>query len=99
MLDASQRVWLRRSVASIRVPPRPGLPARPIDPKPPTVSFDEPEVWVAFRLDGTYLGEVRFPMGVQVRVFDKDVAWAATLSSDLLLKYRIGATADKRPRD
>ncbi|MBP7620541.1 MAG: hypothetical protein KA745_06225 [Gemmatimonadales bacterium] len=102
MLDASQRVWLRRSVASIRVPPRPGLPARPIDPKPPTVSFDEPEVWVAFRLDGTYLGEVRFPMGVQVRVFDKDVAWAATLSAEdepLLLKYRIGATADKRPRD
>jgi hypothetical protein len=99
---AQQRVWLRRSVASIRVPPRPGLPARPIDPKPPTVSFDEPEVWVAFRLDGTYLGEVRFPMGVQVRVFDKDVAWAATLSAEdepLLLKFRIGTTADRRPRD
>lgn len=96
-----QRVWLRRSVASIRVPPRPGLPARPIDPKPPTVSFDEPEVWVAFRLDGTYLGEVRFPMGVQVRVFDKDVAWAATLSADdepLLVKYRIGATVGRAPR-
>ncbi len=91
-LDLDQRVWLRRSTPSVRTPPRPGGPSRPNDPKPPTLSFSEPEVWIAFRLDGTYLGEVRFPLGVQVRAFDKDIAWGTLTSADdepLLVKYSI----------
>jgi hypothetical protein len=32
------------------------------------VSYDEPRVFAVFKQDGTFLGEVRFPMGIRPSV-------------------------------
>ncbi|MEO5824966.1 MAG: 6-bladed beta-propeller [Gemmatimonadales bacterium] len=92
VVDQNGRVWLRRSAPSIRVAPRPGAFQRPKAPPPPPRNFAEPQVWVAFTIGGTYLGEVHFPLGTRIKAFGRDIAWGVVLSGDdepQLVKYRI----------
>ena len=87
MPDADGRVWVQRNVASVRVPPHPAPGASHL-----IQSFDQPTVWSAFRLNGNYLGDVRFPIGVRVIGVSDDVAWAVVPGKDerqVLVKYRI----------
>ncbi len=100
--DLDGRIWVRRGAPSVRVPPHPALHAPPPDSpmtgKPvPTASFAEPEVYDVFRLDGTYLGELRFPLNVSVWAFSGNSAWAMTTDSDdlpVLVKYRFATSGD-----
>jgi len=91
--DLDGRIWLQRNVASVRVPPHPAPGAPHL-----RQSFDQPTVWSAFRADGTYLGDVRFPVGMGVIGFSHDVAWAVGRDKDdrqFLARYRIPGIAGK----
>ncbi len=68
-------------------------PAQPI----PTISFAEPVVYDTFRLDGTYLGELRLPTGNRVGAFASGAIWGTTTDQDdipVLVKYRFATSGD-----
>ena len=93
MLDSDGRVWVQRNVESVKVPPHPAPGASHL-----AQTFDQPSVWTAFRIDGSHLGEVRFPIGVRVIGFAGDVAWAVMRDGNdqqSLVKYRIPGVAGK----
>jgi hypothetical protein len=63
-----------------------------LDDGTPFPTFREPKVFSFFKTDGTYLGEVRFPLGVRRVAFTGDFAWAIIRDKDepgFLVKYRI----------
>jgi hypothetical protein len=93
-VDVSGRIWIRKSVASQRVDPY-CMSARS-DFRGDTCllkgNYYDPPVFVAFQVDGTYLGEVRFPLRSRMMAFVGDFAWGIVRSADdeqLLVKYRI----------
>ena len=93
MLDGDGRVWIQRNVESVPVPPHPAPGASHL-----AQTFDQPTVWSAFRTDGRYLGDVRFPIGVRVIGVVRDVAWAIVRDANnqqRLVKYRIPGVAGK----
>ncbi len=93
MLDGDGRVWVQRNVESVPVPPHPAPGASHL-----AQTFDQPTVWSAFRTDGRYLGDVRFPIGVRVIGVVRDVAWALlfdTSNQQRLVKYRILGVSGK----
>jgi len=74
LTDAGGRIWLRRHVEARkddRVEPR----EEESNQRPP-ISWVEPAVYDVFEPDGTYLGEVRFPMRISPLVVRGDTAWA-----------------------
>jgi hypothetical protein len=86
--DLSGRIWLQRSAPAVRAAPR---VVGKSGTDSVTVSYDEPRLFAVFEPDGTYLGEVRFPVGVLPAVVG-DVAWGITRGADdepVLVKYRI----------
>jgi hypothetical protein len=45
-------------------------------------TFFEPPVFSGFRSDGTYLGDVRFPLQANVLAFAGGTAWGVMLGKD-----------------
>ena len=93
MPDLDGRIWVQRNVVSVKVPPHPAPGAPHLKQ-----SYGQPTVWSAFRSDGTYLGDVRLPLGAAVIGFSHDVAWALLRETDdrqFLVRYRIPGIAGK----
>lgn len=87
--DLDGRIWLFRRTTSQKVEPRIGAIT---NDKKFMVTYAEPPALVAFQTNGTYLGEVRFPMGVFIPTFVGNTAWAMVPDSDgthMLVKFRI----------
>jgi hypothetical protein len=89
LTDIDGRIWLFRRTTSQKVEPRVGAIA---SSKRFMVTYAEPPSLVAFQTDGTFLGEVRFPMGVFIPVFVGNTAWAMVPDSNdvpMLVKFRL----------
>jgi hypothetical protein len=87
-VDIDGRVWIGRSTTSKKIPPT--LLASCGNFKA-EVTFDEPPAFAGFLQDGTYLGEVRFPVRTRVS-FVGNYAWAILPDADdvpTLVKYRL----------
>jgi len=98
-IDHDGRIWLQRRVTAIKNPNKPpekdeeamtesGAPM----PKQPPITFTEPPTFAGFKLDGTYLGEVRFPLNATHITFTGDFAWAVVTDKEgmeSIVKYRI----------
>lgn len=88
--DIDGRIWLRKNVKSERVEPfcisvEEGVCRV-------TRTYQDPNVYLAFQPDGTFLGEVRFPLGVNMVRFHGDFAWAVRKDENdeqIVVKYRI----------
>jgi hypothetical protein len=100
--DNDGRIWIQRRVGGIKRASEPpskdaqvgSEDGHPIAPRP-KVTYAEPPVFAGFRTDGTYLGEVRFPLGASHITFTGDYAWAVVTNDDgeeFLVKYRITPT-------
>ena len=92
VVDPAGRIWIARPATAIKVPPRVGFFA---GPNSLSVSYAEPSVFAAFEPDGTFLGEVRFPVGV-IPAFTGNSAWAVVEDADgipRLVKYRVAPDA------
>lgn len=106
-LAVDGRVWFRRRTIGVKVETRRSSSIRMPDGsfKWATSSYSETTVrYSAFRLDGTYLGDVQFPDGTSWVSFVGDFAWAVVTGSDgtpYLVKYRLlprPALARRLPR-
>ncbi len=90
--DADGRIWVELSTPSIRMEPHGVYSA---NGQSFTGRYSETEnIYAAFRLDGTFLGEVRFPKGVRSVMFCGDFAWSFVNDEDgrpALVKYRISS--------
>jgi hypothetical protein len=89
LTDIDGRIWLYRRTTSQKVEPRIGAIT---NDKKFMVTYAEPPSLVAFQTDGTFLGEVRFPMGVFMPAFVGNAAWAIVPDDDdvpVLVKFRI----------
>ena len=94
LIDVSGRIWIRKNVASQRVDPY--CMRAYSDSRGDTCllkgNYFDPPVFVAFQVDGAYLGEVRFPLRSRMMAFVGDFAWGIVRNADdeqLLVKYRI----------
>lgn len=94
--DDDGRVWLYVRTVSEKIPPR-CVNYVSFGPDAPSqcrahVTYGEPPARAAFKLDGTYLGEVRFSMKTNFISFTGQYAWAVTRDEDdvqILTKYRL----------
>ena len=88
ILEPSGRIWINRAATAQKVSPRVAARA---GPDSMMVTYAQPAVFAAFEPDGTFLGEVRFPVGV-IPAFTGNAAWAVVEGDDAiprLVKYRI----------
>jgi hypothetical protein len=88
VIDIDGRVWFYRSTTAQKVAPRLGGVA---NNQRMNVTYAEPPLLAAFQTDGTFLGEVRFPIGT-MPTFVGDFAWAILPDEDdgpVLVKYRL----------
>ncbi len=84
-------LWLQRHTAAVRDTPREALPGAK-DPPSPIRSWFEPPTFSAFRSDGAYLGEVRFPLHSRSHSFAGSSAWGistAASGEESLVRWRI----------
>ena len=91
-IDIDGRIWLRRNVRSVSSPPHTPIPGPRNKPPPPMLTFADPVVWSAFDPDGTYLGDIRFPLGTRVLGFTRDIAWGVVKDQDdqeSLVKFKM----------
>jgi hypothetical protein len=91
-VDPHGRIWLQRSATAEKVAPRVAMRS---GPDSLMVTYAEPSVYAAFEPDGTFLGEVRLPMGVYPG-FAGDFAWLILEDADgvpLLTKFRLAPDA------
>jgi hypothetical protein len=87
--DLAGRIWIQRSTVAVRVPPRVVAMA---GTRSISAIYAEPWVFAVFEQDGTYLGDVRFPVGARLTV-GGSTAWAIVEDSSgvpELVKYRVG---------
>ena len=87
-VDLNGRIWVARTTVAERVP---GTVAARAGNKTIMVTYEEPPAFAAFESDGSFLGEVDFPVGARPS-FVGNTAWAVVLASDgvpTLVKYRI----------
>jgi hypothetical protein len=88
--DVDDRLWLSLAGQAVKIEPR---CVRSIDHVcVAKVSYEEPPVRAAFRADGTYLGEVRFPMGARHLSMAGQHAWGLLYDEDdvpVLVKFRL----------
>ncbi len=80
------RIWVRRNVEPIPVPTEdsPGAP--------PAVGWAQPFVYDVFEVDGTFLGEVRFPANHEPRLFGDGYVWAirrGEFGEEYLVRLRV----------
>ena len=90
--DLDGRVWLLRHTRAVRGRPVPFMAVPPGSPQSPLREYFEPPVYTVFRVDGTYLGEVRFPVGAMLMSFAGDIAWGVTTDDDgqqFLTRWRV----------
>ena len=92
-IDIDGRVWIGRSTTSERIPPKliGSCFSQGRGSFKAEGTYEEPPVFVAFQTDGTYLGEVRFPLRARV-TFAGKFAWALVPDADdvqTLVKYRL----------
>lgn len=88
VIDIDNRVWIYRSTTARKVEPRVG---GIVNNKRISFTYAEPQLLAAFQLDGTFLGDVRFPMDTRP-TFVGDFAWAILPNEDdgpVLVKYRL----------
>jgi hypothetical protein len=89
--DVSGRIVIRKYGVSQKVPPeRSGRDAK--GNSGPPMTYREPQIYAFFQLDGTYLGEVTFPVNASLLSFTGNSAWAIVPGADdepMLVKYRI----------
>ena len=88
--DADGRIWVELSTPSTRMEPH-GVYST--NGQSFTGRYSETDnIYAAFRLDGTFLGEMRFPKGVHRVMFTGDFAWSFVNDDEgrpALVKYRI----------
>lgn len=87
--DTDGRIWLYRSTVAEKVEPRVG---GIVNDKRLMVTYAERPSLVCFNADGTFLGEVRFPMGVFMPGIVGNTAWAVVPDSDdvpMLVKFKL----------
>lgn len=94
MVDVEGRIWFQRNVPAVKgelVYP----PSLPGQPKPPGQSYSMPPVFVAFKSDGAYLGEVRLPLAqgyLQNFGFTGSYIWGVLTNAEdlpVLVKWHI----------
>ncbi len=79
MLSVDGVIWMWRSGVSVKGEPHGASATRMPNGTikyAPSTSYSEPLIYSGFRLDGTYLGDVRFPKGVSGVSFVAGNAWA-----------------------
>ncbi|MCA1789431.1 MAG: hypothetical protein LC667_06115, partial [Thioalkalivibrio sp.] len=79
--DPTGLLWLARSGPGVLGAPRPAVRV-PDGPSPPMLRYHEPVLFSAFAASGAYLGDVRFPDGVEHLVFAGRVAWGVMEAED-----------------
>jgi hypothetical protein len=87
LADIDGRIWIFKSAPGQKAAPR-YLTSGTDSVK---FSFDEPRVLAAFQTDGTFLGELRFPMGL-IPTFVGNTAWAIVTDghdAPTLVKYQL----------
>jgi hypothetical protein len=67
------RVWVQRRTEGYKEEDE--EPAPEDSNRPPPVNWEEPAIYDVFELDGTYLGEVRFPLRTEPLFIRADTAW------------------------
>lgn len=88
IVDHTGRIWIQRSAVATKVAPR---VAAMSGQRTISTTWAEPLVFAAFEPDGTYLGEVRFPVDARIAI-NGDIAWAVIEDNDgapVLVKYRV----------
>jgi 6-bladed beta-propeller protein len=91
-VDVDGRIWISKSTTARKVSPK--ITASCSSPQgqfKAEVTYAEPPVYSAFLADGSYLGEVRFPMQSRP-TFVGNTAWAMVPDDDgvqTLVKYRL----------
>jgi hypothetical protein len=96
LVDLDGRIWIQRTAEGVKIPPvtsRLNVEGKgaPVSQNF-TRSYAEPVVYVAFQPDGTFLGELHFPVNAKVSFIGK-TAWAVVPGKDdepVLVKYKIG---------
>ena len=93
-IDIDGRIWIAKSATGAKIPPKygggcsgPGVGGS----FRAYLTYEDPPVMAAFLPDGTYLGEVRFPVRARV-TFVGRTAWAVVPDADdvpVLVKYRL----------
>ncbi len=68
------RIWVRRRVEGYKEEEEEEPPPEDSN-RPPPVDWEEQRVYDVFELDGTYLGEVRFPLRASPLFIRADTAW------------------------
>jgi hypothetical protein len=91
--DIDGRIWIGKSTPSQKIPPKvsASCSSAGVGSFKAEVTYEEPPVYVAFMPDGTFLGEVRFPLRARV-TFVGNYAWALIPDDDdvqTLVKYRL----------
>jgi hypothetical protein len=91
-VDIDGRIWIAKSATAQRIPAKIiASCSGPAGRFKVEATYEEPPVFAAFQADGTYLGEVRFPLRARV-TFVGNTAWALVPDSDdvqTLVKYRL----------
>ena len=88
------RLWVRLFSFAVNDPTQGRVDPR--DPGRPPITWREPSVYDAFREDGTYLGQVRLPVGALIMASRGDRIWVierGTSDEQYVVSYRI----DHRP--
>jgi hypothetical protein len=91
MVDVDGRIWIAKSTTAQKVPPKIIASCGGTGSFKAEATYEEPPVYAAFQTDGTYLGEVRFPLRARV-TFVGNTAWALVPDADdvlTLVKYRL----------
>jgi hypothetical protein len=91
-VDIDGRIWIAKSTTAQKVPPKIIASCSSAAGRfKAEATYEEPPVFAVFQTDGTYLGEVRFPLRARV-TFVGNTAWALVPDADdvmTLVKYRI----------
>jgi hypothetical protein len=92
-LDVDGRIWIAKSTTAQKIPPKviSSCSSRDRGSFKQEATYEEPPVFAGFLPDGTYLGEVRFPLRARV-TFVGNTAWALVPDADdvqTLVKYRL----------
>jgi len=81
--DWFDRIWLPRHTTGEAAPARVmGRVTQNFRMQQIQVTYDEPPVFAAFNVSGTYLGELQFPLGTRQIVFGKQSAWGVCDGAD-----------------
>ena len=97
--DLDGRVWMLRHTRAVRGRPVPFVAVSSGQVRSPMHEYFEPPVFAVFGVNGTYLGEVRFPVGAKYISFAGDVAWGVTTDDDgqeFLTRWRVPAASARQ---